>query len=204
MQQILFYRELDFSLAKIKAIVDAPDFSQVEALEQQKMLLEKKRTHLDELIVLIDEIVYVKKEGIVMTKERNFEVFKKNLIEENEVQFGEEVRNRFGAQSLIDSNNKLKEMTEKQFAAHQNLEQSMLKRLAEAMEVGDPSSDLAFEVAELHKRWLQFSWKKYTKEAHAGLAMMYVADERFVTYYDSRVGEGATQFLSEIIQHYTK
>ena len=55
-----------------------------------------------------------------------------------------------------------------------------------------PCSDLAMEVAELHKRWLSF----HSKEAHAGLAQMYCADER--------VTPGATQFLCDAILNYTR
>ncbi len=60
------------------------------------------------------------------------------------------------------------------------------------------------EVAELHKRWLSFSWPQYSKEAHAGLVQMYVDDERFTAYYDERVTAGATQFLHDVIMIYSK
>jgi hypothetical protein len=43
------------------------------------------------------------------------------------------------------------------------------------------------EVAELHKRWVCFYWPTYSKEAHAGVAQMYVDDERFTAYYDKEV-----------------
>ena len=98
----------------------------------------------------------------------------------------------------------VKNMTEEQYEAAQQLEKMLLERLGEAMEEGDPTSELALEVAELHKRWLSFYWPKYTKEAHLGLAQIYLADERFITYYDSRVAQNATQFLTACIAHFTK
>lgn len=85
----------------------------------------------------------------------------------------------------------------------QQLEQQMFERLAEAMKLGDTTSDIAMEVAELHKRWLNFTWKEYSKEAHAGLAQMYIADERFTAYYDERGETGAAQFLHDAIIAYT-
>ena len=39
MQEILFYRELDFSLKSIAEILSSPHYSKEEALEQQKTLL---------------------------------------------------------------------------------------------------------------------------------------------------------------------
>lgn len=43
LQQILFFRELDFPLREIARILDSPDFSRQEALRQQKRLLTLKR-----------------------------------------------------------------------------------------------------------------------------------------------------------------
>ena len=137
-----------------------------------------------------------------MTNEEKFELFKEKLIEENEEKYGEELREKYDEQTIMESYGKIKELTEEQYKAVQELEHNLFERLKEAMEDGDPSSSVAAEVAELHKRWLSFYWAKYTKEAHVGLAQMYSFDERFITYYDSRVGEGATAFLIAAIENY--
>lgn len=47
---ILLFRELRFSLADIKAMLDAPDFNQQAALDAQIHLLEMERTRLDQII----------------------------------------------------------------------------------------------------------------------------------------------------------
>lgn len=39
LQQILFYKELDFPLSEIRQILDSPAFDSQKALEQQKNLL---------------------------------------------------------------------------------------------------------------------------------------------------------------------
>ena len=57
-------------------------------------------------------------------------------------------------------------------------------------------------LAELHKKWLSIYWDKYSKEAHAGVAQMYVCDERFKEYYDKH-GEGLAEFLRDAIVEYT-
>jgi len=79
----------------------------------------------------------------------------------------------------------------------------MFERLTEAIGVGDATNEVAMEVAELHKRWLSFTWKEYSKEAHVGLAQMYIADERFTAYYDERSVVGAAQYLHDAIVAYT-
>lgn len=49
---------------------------------------------------------------------------------------------------------------------------------------------------------ISFYWGNYTKEAHAGLAEMYVHDERFKAYYD-RKQPGTAEFLRDAILIYT-
>lgn len=53
-QQILFFRELDFSLKEIKGIVGDARFNREEALRGQRELLVKKRDRLNALIDLIE------------------------------------------------------------------------------------------------------------------------------------------------------
>ena len=57
MQQILFYRELDFPLSSIAQILSSPDFDREKALYQQKQLLILKKERLERLIAAIDGAV---------------------------------------------------------------------------------------------------------------------------------------------------
>lgn len=50
LQQILLFRELEFSLKEIRRILQSPDFDRELALQQQIRLLTLKREHLDHLI----------------------------------------------------------------------------------------------------------------------------------------------------------
>jgi hypothetical protein len=74
--------------------------------------------------------------------------------------------------------------------------------LADAFKTGDPAGELAQKAADLHKQWLTFYWNDYSKEAHAGLAQMYVDDERFTAYYDKEQ-PGTAEFLRDAILIYT-
>lgn len=202
LQQILFFKEFDLPLDVIKNILHAPHFNQIEALKNHKDLLNKKQQRIEQLIKLIDRTIDSLEGASKMSNEEKFELFKEKMIEDNEAQYGEELREKYDEESIIGSYEKVKNLTEEQYAAVQELERNLLERLKEAMDLGDPSSSVAAEVAELHKRWLSFYWAKYTKEAHVGLAQMYRVDERFTAYYDSKVGEGATAFLVAAIENY--
>lgn len=56
LQQILFFKELDFKLKEIKAIIGQPDFCQIEVFKRQKKLLSLKRNRLNRLISLLDKL----------------------------------------------------------------------------------------------------------------------------------------------------
>lgn len=204
LQQILFYRELDFKLEQIKALLEDEHFDVEEALLKQQALLKQKRNYLNGLLKTIEKTIQSMEGEVSMSNEQKFEAFKNKLIEDNEQAHGQEIREKFGEDMVNASNHKLKQMTEAQYEANQLLEQQLFARLKEALASGDATTEIAMEVAELHKRWLSFYWAKYTKEAHAGLAQMYIYDERFIEYYDSRVGQGATQFLADAIAVYAK
>ncbi|KEK13161.1 MerR family transcriptional regulator [Lysinibacillus fusiformis] len=203
LQQILFYRALDMKLATIQDIIQAPHFQHSEALKSHKAALLKRKEQLETILQTVEKTILSIEGERPMSNEEKFNGFKEKLIEDNENKYGQEIRAKYGDKTVDASNAKLMNMTEEQFQAMQQLEQQMFERLTEAMELGDATSDIAMEVAELHKRWLSFSWKEYSKEAHAGLAQMYIADERFTAYYDERSVVGAAQFLHDAIVAYT-
>ncbi len=55
LQQILFFRELDFSLAEIMTILKDPRFSRKAALMEQRRKLKQRRLRIDRLIQTIDK-----------------------------------------------------------------------------------------------------------------------------------------------------
>lgn len=136
-----------------------------------------------------------------MKDEEKFEAFKQGLVDENEKKYGKEVRERWGDDAADASNAKLMGMTEEQYRATQELEREIRDVLVAAMETGDPASKEARHAADLHRQWLCAFWKDgtYSKAAHAGLAEMYVADERFKAYYEAWA-PGAAEFLRDAIK----
>lgn len=56
LQQILFFRELDFSLKDIIKIMQNPDFDRIAAFKKQKELLLLKRNRTDRLMQLLERL----------------------------------------------------------------------------------------------------------------------------------------------------
>lgn len=137
-----------------------------------------------------------------MSNKEKFEGFKKKMIDDNEKKYGKEVREKYGKETVEKSNAKVMNMTEQQHEEVTTLAEELHNTLAEAFKTGDPASDIAQKAADLHKQWLTFYWSEYSKEAHAGLAQMYVDDERFTAYYDKEQ-PGTAAFLRDAIHIYT-
>ncbi|CRZ34186.1 MerR family transcriptional regulator [Herbinix hemicellulosilytica] len=202
LQQILFFRELEFPIEKIKEIIDSPDYDEIKALLQHREQLLIKRNQLDMLIQNVEKTIKHKERGVYMTDKEKFEGFKEDLIIENEKKYGKEIREKYGDDAVDASNEKMMNMTKEQYQEFKKLNQMILDTLEEAMETGDPAGELAQKACEMHKKWLSFTWDKYSPEAHAGLAQMYVDDERFSEYYDKRK-PGMAKFLRDAIFIYT-
>lgn len=202
LQQILFYREMEMSLDEIMSILHDPGFDRMAALQKHYDSLRKKRARLDRLMTTVEKTIVNAKEGSFMQDEEKFAGFKEQLIETNEQQYGKEIREKYGEETIRASNEKFRGMSRENYQAMTALEEEIFELLEKAAATGNPASEASQKLAEKHKRWLMFTWPDYTKEAHAGLAEMYVSDERFAAYYDKKV-EGGAKVLRDAIIHYT-
>ncbi|KRE69865.1 MerR family transcriptional regulator [Paenibacillus sp. Soil750] len=202
LQQILFYRELGIPLEQIKDIMSSPTYDGTRALMDHREQLLDKRRQLDILIANVEQTIASKEGRLTMSNKEKFEGFKQKLIDDNEKKYGKEIREKYGEDKVNKSNQKLQNMTQEQHDAVTRLAEEVAETLAEAFKLGDPGSELAQKAADLHKQWLMSYWSEYSKEAHAGLAQMYVDDERFKAYYDVKQ-PGTAEFLRDAIHIYT-
>lgn len=203
LQQILFYRELGISLDSIKEIINSPTFEGTVALKEHREKLMERRGQLDMLIANVEKTIAAAEGRITMSNKEKFEGFKQRIIEDNEKKYGKEIREKYGDETIDKSNKKLKNMTEEQYKELERLGESIIETLKVAFQTGDPAGELAQKAAELHRQWISYYWDSYSKEAHAGVAEMYVYDERFKAYYD-KYQPGLAEFLRDAILVYTR
>lgn len=202
LQQILFYRERGFELKRIQRIIYQGDFDIMSALNEHLLELEKQRKHMDAMIQTVQQtIASMKGEHMIPDKEK-FVVFKENTIKENEEKYGTEIREKYGDDAVEDSNRKMLHMSEEEWNSFKKLESEIKKSLEEGVRSGiKPDSKEAEHIVKLHKEWLCRTWKKYSAEAHKGIAEMYVADERFRAYYDEAVS-GCAELLEQAVRYW--
>lgn len=202
LQQVMFYRKMGMKLEIIKEILTAPSFHLESALLEHYENLLVQRQQLDLLIANVEKTIEYQRGRIHMNDKEKFEGFKKKKLEENEKKYGQEIREKYGTDSVEQSNRKFMGMTKEQYDAYEKLGGEVIETLLAAYATQDPAGELAQKAADLHRKWLSYTWESYSREAHAGLAQMYVEDERFTAYYDQHQ-PGLTVFLRDAILLYT-
>ena len=115
LQQIMFFRELGFSLGEIKKIIARPDFDAVEALKTHRILLEKKAERINSLLATVDKTIEKLKGESQMQIKEYYEGFSGEQIEK----YRQEVRERWGEVTLRNSEERVMKMGKKKFSALQ-------------------------------------------------------------------------------------
>ena len=196
LQQILFFKELDFPLNEIKDIMTNPNFNKAKALKNHKELLIKKRERINKLITLVDNTI--KGEDNMSFKE-----FDMTEIENSKKKYAKEVKERWGdTDAYAESQKKTQSYSKDQWKEITKETEDIFKAFADNRDKS-PSSQ---EVQQLVKRWQDFITKRYyqcTDEILQGLGLMYVNDDRFKENIDQN-GVGTAKLMSEAIAIYCK
>lgn len=75
LQQVLFYRELGFSLDEIAAIFKDPQANPLERLRARQRQLSEEIARLQRLVKVAERAIEVQKTGVSLTPQERFEVF---------------------------------------------------------------------------------------------------------------------------------
>lgn len=203
LQHILFYRELGISLDEIKKLLFSPDFDREKSLLNHLSALQQKKIQIETLIENVSKTIDSLKGDTIMNDNEKFKGFKQKMIADNEQNYGKEIRKLYGDEAVNASDVKLKGMSEEQWQKAQKLSAEINETLKKAIKQGNPASETAQKVCDLHRQWLCTFWKDgtYSKEAHNGLGEMYITDERFKKYYDD-ISDGAAVFLRDALNIY--
>jgi DNA-binding transcriptional MerR regulator len=109
LQEILFYRELDFSLNKIKEIMQNEP-SRLQCLCEQKSLLMARQQRVSCILHTLDEAINYAKKGVTMNKEKMFSGLNKQEWEETLSEQSEYLKNEYDYDMLADEDIKPDEL----------------------------------------------------------------------------------------------
>ncbi len=202
LQEILLLRHMGVGVRDMPLALSSNPDDRRDTLARHLATLESERERLDILIETVKETINHLERGLPMANKDKFKGMKQDLIAQNEKEHGVEARERWGDQAVDDSNRKMLNLSEEEFARFQELGTSINKTLENAVRNNlDPAGEEGERIYAMHREWLGFTWNFYTPEAHRGLAEMYVADERFTAYYDGNVAGCAAWLRDAIVAH---
>ncbi len=190
--QILFFRELDFSIDEILRVRSRPDYDAREALERQKALLEMQRSRLDRLIALAGRAL----EGEVIM---DLNAFDMSEIEKAKTKYADEARERWGdTEAYRQSQAKAASFGKADWARVDQETKAVFAGFAKLVGTAPESP----EAKALVRKWQDVITRNFydcTDEILLGLASMYEADERFAKNID-KAGEGTAKFMTAAIR----
>lgn len=192
LQQILLFKELEFSLNEIKEILDSPNYDREKALEQQIELLTLRKAHLENLIHYAREI---REKGEF---QMNFSAFDKEKIDE----YSKQAKEQWGNTSeYTDFEKKSKDRTDDE---QTKIADGLMKVFEEfgQMKTCDPSDEKVYNQVRKLQNYICEHYYKCSDEVLAGLGQMYVADNRFTNNIDNAGGKGTALFVSRAIKMY--
>jgi MerR family transcriptional regulator, thiopeptide resistance regulator len=196
LQQILFYRELGFSLEEVTALLDDPDADPREHLRRQHELLSSRIAKLQKMAAAVEQAMEARKMGIDLTPEEKFEVFG----DFDPDQYAEETERRWGdTDAYRESQRRTSSYTKEDWLRIKEEGEEWSRAFVALMDSGEgPESTAAMDLAEEHRQQICRNFYECPYEIHTGLGEMYVADERFTAYYEA-IKPGMAGYLRDAI-----
>lgn len=190
LQQILLWKELEFSLKDIKEMLSSPDFDKKKALEQQIILLTMKKEHLENLITFARGI------QLIGVRTMDFSVFDTKKMDE----YVKQAKEQWG------TTKEYKEFLQKAQNRTKEEEQAAIKALmglfvkfGELKNKGAGSIDAQNQVERLQE-YITKNFYKCSNQILFSLGQMYAGGGEFTTNIDHVGGEGTAKFVAEAIR----
>lgn len=201
LQQILFYKELDFSLKEIIDILDDPDFDLIKAFESHKQALISRQKRISLMLNTIEKTVLNLKGKKMITNEELYEGFSTEKV----TKIRSEAIEKYGEEKVETSENYLKKLSKEQLEQLKNEQKEIFINLFDYSDKEPESEIVQMEIARHYKNTRKFwgtdgssvsQWKEYK-----GLGELYIADERF-TMIDGKAQPEFAIFLSKAMTYF--
>ncbi len=195
LQQILFFRELDFSLEEIRRIMTAPGFRVRDALDSHRELLQKRADRISQLLRTVDKTIAKLEGEISMEIKEYYQGLSDAEIED----YREEARRRWGQDTVRESEARILKMGKDRMSEVQAEGGAIFQAVADLMPLGASSPEVQTQIAKW-REWLEH-FSAYSDEALLGLGRMYSEDARFVAFFE-RYAAGLPEFFTQAVEHY--
>lgn len=195
LQQIRFFRELDFSLEQIKIIIDQPDFDLMYALESHKRALLQKVDRLNSLLETVDQTMKHIRGEIKMSQED----FYKGFDEEKQKEYAKEAQRRWG-EPAAESQKRWDRLTSQEKNDILAELHQIGQGVADHMDKGHDSADVQHWIARWHQAINKYFYD-CSLEMFENLGHMYVEDPEFSATYE-KIRPGMAVFMEKAMTYY--
>ncbi|HEX8657071.1 MAG TPA: MerR family transcriptional regulator, partial [Hymenobacter sp.] len=200
LQQILFYRELDFSLREIQALLSDPEFDLLAALHGQHRALRARQERLGALLLTLNNtIAHLTGKRTMLTNEELYAGFPK----ETAATYRREAAAKYGAELVAASEQHLRARGAEGFAALQAELGAVTATLRGLQQQGqEPASPAVQAQTERHFAVIKAFWGPAVEvsnqlEAYQGLAQLYLDDPRYTGRADGQPEPEFAAFLAK-------
>ncbi len=201
LQQILFYKELDFSLQEICNILDDPDFDLIQALESHKRALYARKQRIDTLLETLDKTIIKLKENKIMNHEELYE----GLPKEKAEAYRNEAIEKWGSEKVEHSEKTLKKMGKEGLKALVKESEAIREALASLIHHNPEGAEVQFQIERhyqnIRKFWGTAGSSDAQAEAYAGLGQLYVDDPRY-TEVNGQTNPEFALFMSKAMRFF--
>lgn len=195
LQQILFFREMELNLEQIKAILDAPNFDLVTALQSHRQTLQEKIERLQTLIHTVDTSILHLVGEVKMSQKKIFEGFS----EEKQKQYEQEAMQQFGEDRVKESIKLWNSYTDAQKEQIKQEGSQVYLDLVKNMDKGHASPDVQAILVRWHQHMRYFY--EPSLEVLRGLGNGYNEHPDFNATFTA-IHPDLPAFLQKAITHY--
>jgi len=195
LQQIMFFRELGFSLDEVGKIIPRPDFDVLEALQSHRILLSRQTERISELLATVDKTIKKFKGEVKMQIKEYYQGFSDEQIEK----YRREVRRRCGDRALQKSEEHVIKMGKDKFDVLQAEGGKIFQTISDNMPSGYNSNVIQAQVAKW-RQWLE-NFHDYSEEAVLGLGRAYSQSPEFAKFFE-KIHKDLPEFLTKSIEYY--
>jgi MerR family transcriptional regulator, thiopeptide resistance regulator len=195
LQQIMFFRELEFGLDEIKKIMSRPDFDVLVALQSHHILLAQKAARLNELLATVEKTIRKMKGEIQMEIKEYYQGFSDEQIEK----YRDEVRRRWGEDTLKKSEARITGMGKEKFAALQAEGKEIFMAISLNISRGAECPEVQEQISKW-RSWLE-NFSSYSDEAVLGLGRVYSQHADFAAFF-RKIHPELPEFLTRAIEYY--
>jgi DNA-binding transcriptional MerR regulator len=203
LQQILFFKELGFSLKKINDILNSSNFDKKSALNMHKELLIKQKERLEEIINTVEKTIQSIEGGTKMSEKEMFGAFDMSEIEKHQKKYADETRQKYGhTEAYKESQRRTSKYTKEDWAKISAKANEIDEKFIAAMDQG-PESSLAQEAVSEWQQYISENFYTCSIEMIKGLGDLYVNDAKFTKNIDKKK-PGLAKFKRDAMNIYCK